>query len=556
MDDRLSRIEASIRELDQRLRAIEHAGGGAPAVDLAAEPALAPIVAREAAAEFLTLAGRTLVALGGAFLLRALSDSHTLPLPAGVALGFAYAALWLGAADRDGTRGRTNSAASHALVACVVAFPLIWEATSRFAILGAPASAVALLVASLAALAVAVHSRVQATAWIATSLALPTAIALIAATGSAVPFTIVLVVYGVTTLWVGYAWDWLWLRWPAAAVADVAVFALAIRASGADAPEPAALVIVVQLLLLNGYLGSVVVRTIIRARDVIVFEVVQTAAALAIGFGGAVYVAQLTGSGVTALALINLAFGAGCYGVAFLFVRERPRNFSFYSTLALVLVMTSGRLLLPPLWLALAFDALAMACTFAAARTGGVALVAHAAMYLTAAAVASHLLSASAQSLAGSTAAAWTPMAPPAMATLAALAVCWWWPIRGGEARPTHEWAPRVLIAIVLAIAGAGWVVAAVTPLLAGTPGSGADAGIVATIRTAAIAVAAVALGRIGRVARFRESLWLLYPVLAAGGLKLLVEDFPRSKPATLFLALALYGGALIVAPRLSRRRA
>jgi chromate transport protein ChrA len=119
-----------------------------------------------------------------------------------------------------------------------------------------------------------------------------------------------------------------------------------------------------------------------------------------------------------------------------------------------------------------------------------------------------------------------------------------------------HEWAPRVLVAILLAVSAAGWIVSMITPLVAGVPGHDADSGMVATIRTAALALAAVALGRFGRDARFRESLWLLYPVLAAGGLKLLFEDFPQSKPATLFLALALYGGALIVAPRLSRRRA
>ena len=91
------------------------------------------------------------------------------------------------------------------------------------------------------------------------------------------------------------------------------------------------------------------------------------------------------------------------------------------------------------------------------------------------------------------------------------------------------------------------------TPFLAAATDAGA--GVVATIRTAAIAAVALALGRFASAARFHESLWLLYPVLAAGGLKLLVEDFPRSKPATLFLALAMYGGALIVAPRLSGRR-
>ena len=49
------------------------------------------------------------------------------------------------------------------------------------------------------------------------------------------------------------------------------------------------------------------------------------------------------------------------------------------------------------------------------------------------------------------------------------------------------------------------------------------------------------------------ESGWPLYPVLAAGGPKLLVEDLPRSRPGTVFIALALCGGALIVAPRLGR---
>ena len=69
----------------------------------------------------------------------------------------------------------------------------------------------------------------------------------------------------------------------------------------------------------------------------------------------------------------------------------------------------------------------------------------------------------------------------------------------------------------------------------------------------AALAAAALALAWAGRSERFRESAWLVYPVLAAGGLKLLAEDLPRSRPATLFIALALYGGALIIAPRLLR---
>jgi hypothetical protein len=44
--------------------------------------------------------------------------------------------------------------------------------------------------------------------------------------------------------------------------------------------------------------------------------------------------------------------------------------------------------------------------------------------------------------------------------------------------------------------------------------------------------------------------------VLVAAGIKLLVEDLPDGRPSTLFLSLAVYGGVLILAPRLRARRA
>ena len=67
MDDRLSRIEASIRDLDRRLQALERGDrfAGAAALEEPDEP-VAPLVRRETATEAITLTGRTLVALGGA----------------------------------------------------------------------------------------------------------------------------------------------------------------------------------------------------------------------------------------------------------------------------------------------------------------------------------------------------------------------------------------------------------------------------------------------------------------------------------------------------------
>ncbi|HWC64653.1 MAG TPA: hypothetical protein VG777_01120, partial [Thermoanaerobaculia bacterium] len=46
---------------------------------------------------------------------------------------------------------------------------------------------------------------------------------------------------------------------------------------------------------------------------------------------------------------------------------------------------------------------------------------------------------------------------------------------------------------------------------------------------------------------------FLVYPLLAASGAKLLFDDLPQGTPATRFAAPALYGAALFAVPRLLR---
>jgi hypothetical protein len=150
-------------------------------------------------------------------------------------------------------------------------------------------------------------------------------------------------------------------------------------------------------------------------------------------------------------------------------------------------------------------------------------------------------------------------MSAVSLAVLSGAAACWAIPMSRAGGTSIVGRVPRLLITIVLVWSAGGWLIGVISPALpgaagpAGHAGHAADAGVVATVRTSVLAAAALALAWAGRFERFRESAWLLYPVLAAGGLKLLVEDLPRSRPATLFIALALYGGALIVAPRIGR---
>jgi hypothetical protein len=122
---------------------------------------------------------------------------------------------------------------------------------------------------------------------------------------------------------------------------------------------------------------------------------------------------------------------------------------------------------------------------------------------------------------------------------------------------PVQDRIARVQRAFLIALLAAsvpGLLIGWAAPLVAGTPGAGADPGVVATVRTVFLALGALGLAALGRIPAWAEARWLAWPVLGIAGVKMIVEDLPRSRPATLFLAFALYGAALILVPRLRRR--
>jgi hypothetical protein len=317
--------------------------------------------------------------------------------------------------------------------------------------------------------------------------------------------------------------------------------------------------VVVQLLLVGLYLSSVAVRTLWRGRDVIPFEVVQTVAALAVGLGGAVAVTRASGMGAQGLGWAAIVMGAAAYAVAFAYVGRRTKtlkNFAFYASLALVLVMVGTGVLLPDAWLILTWVTLGTAAAVLARRFDRASLIAHAATYLTASAGGSGLLTYAGYVLIGTPAGPLGWMTPLGMlvclgAGLSSLMIVTERP--GLEGRLTVV--PRLVLIVVFALGLASTLVV----LLWIATGNGPAAprmGHLATMRTSVLAL--LALGTAwcgGRVAALGPCGLLVYPVLALTGFKLLVEDLPSSSPSTLFIAFAVYGAALIVAPRLRRRR-
>jgi hypothetical protein len=79
------------------------------------------------------------------------------------------------------------------------------------------------------------------------------------------------------------------------------------------------------------------------------------------------------------------------------------------------------------------------------------------------------------------------------------------------------------------------------------------DAARGATAATAVLAATALVLAALVRAGRSFGPRWMAYVALALGGVKLILADLRQGRPATLFVAFALYGAALILTSRLLR---
>lgn len=556
LDDRFTLIERRIAELEARLRAID---GKAPlaeaAIELEGEAARFTVAGFDAAGTA-ALAGRSFVLLAGAYLLRALSESGTLDRATGAALGLAYALALAGIADRVATRHRV-SASFWGACAVLISVPLLWEITTRFVLLAPPMSALTLTASAAVVLFVAWRRDLRALAWIATVGGCALATGLLVATRTPLPFAAFLIALGIATLWLGYDREWIGLRWVAALCADFSIVALIVRALATPPLDPPASVMLVLVLSLIGYLGSIAMRTLVRRRTVLPFEAVQTAMLLAIGLVGSVWIARQTGAGALMLGPTLLMLAVASYAVALL-QREwvgRAANYFFYTTLALVFAISSGDYLFAAAPPGLLWAFLAVGMSGLARSHGRLTLHAHAIVYLLVGAAKTGLAMMLLTALFGSTSAAWPIAALSGWLVAAAVPVCWWMSM-APAALVVSARVVRTMLMVLLVVTIAGVGVMAVRDALRPLVDASLHSALIATTRTAIFAAGAIVVAWLGLRRPTRDFGWLVYPLLGWGLLKLLFEDFRVSPPSLLFVAFALYGVALIVAPRVAKRPA
>lgn len=559
MEDRVIRLESTVAhlterlgDLEQRLAVLER---HAPVrTETSADDAsFAAIVGLEGTRvqQVLGLAGRTLVVLGGAYLLRALTESQVLPAPAGVALGLLYGAPWLLLASRAAARGSQLDALAHALTTALIGYPLVWEATLRFNVITPEQGAVLLGVLTGSALVLSAARGLQGLAWVVTFGAVLSAAGLAMATGSWTAYAVLAIAVGIATLWLGYTQDWTMLRWPAAAAANAMVLIVAGRVAGGGHVRTA---LAVQMLMLAGFLGSFAIRTLFIGRPVIPFEVAQSIAVLLVAFGGAISLIRSTGSHVVLVGAASLVLAIAGYIVAFSFV-ERHRDvktFFFYTLLAQVFAIVGIGLCAGYSGGSVAYAGVAVVAAVLARGSGRLSLALQAMVYAIAAALASGLGGTATLALVAPPAVGWGVPSAAGLIAFAALAIVTLLPVR----RSIESWGifasiPRLVLIAAFAWTALGIAVAISVTLL--PDAAHVDGSVLATIRTAVLAMATLALAR-ARNLLGREAGWLVYPLVFVTGMKLLLADFPQGRPETLFAALALYGFTLIAAPRMLRR--
>ena len=77
---------------------------------------------------------------------------------------------------------------------------------------------------------------------------------------------------------------------------------------------------------------------------------------------------------------------------------------------------------------------------------------------------------------------------------------------------------------------------------------------MVAAFRTGSLALSVVVIAYLSRWPKLREGARLVPLLLVLGGLALALGDLSGGRAATQFSSMALYGIALILAPRLARQ--
>lgn len=507
----------------------------------------------ETPAALFTVVGKAVLGMAGAYLLRALAESGTVPKAAVVTVAIAYAAVWMLLAERSAASNRFASA-TYAVTSSLILVPMLWELTVRFRTLSPAVTAAVLTSYLVLTLALAARHDLELAPWAATIAVVFTSIGLIVATHALVPMTVALLTIGFASELSASAGHRLTQRVLSALAADFAIWqVIDMMVLSKTVPEgyeaaSARVVTALCLILLAIYGGSIAVQVFGLRKRITYFDVGQAA----ITFGLAAYGTLLATHGAIApvLGMLFLVLALVCYwGALSLFAEEdKARNRRVSATWAAALLVAGSWLILPMGLQVVFLCAAALVASYLYARTGKFSLGLHVSVYLVAATVVSSVLEYTVNTLAGTRA-----VAPPWSVWLAvvASAACY---VVG--ARRFEEQARRRVLWVFPALL-VGFTVSALTvSAIVGVAGAGlaSSGATLSMVRTIVGCGVAVGLGFLGSRWKRVELGWVAYAAVGFGSLKLLLEDLRFGNAASLVVSLMFYGGVLIALPKIMQR--
>ena len=547
----IEELTARLDLLERRVQVLEHPSAAPVATVQAAAPSpeIDEGLSLAQAGGALSVLAYALLGIAGAYVLRYIAESTSLPRLLISALAMVYALLWLVAAARVPVKEWFSSTVYAGTSALILA-PMLWELTLRFQVLSAPATAAILDLFIVVATALAWKQKRTPLFWVANAAAAAAALALAVASHQLIPFIATLLLMALLCESTAMHGPQRSLRLLVAAAADLAIWALIFIYSSPTStrlnypPQGAAVLILPGCLLFIVYMVSIAYSTMRQGRQISAIETGQAMIAFLLAAAGVLYFAP--DAGAIALGAACLLFSIAAYAAALLLFGKSAaeRNFQVFAAWAACLLLAGSALCLPPVW---KVTTLGLAAIAVAAFASRLAIRLHGLVYLLAAAIVSGLLDSAFHALAGGLPA---HLAPGASFVAACAMACYAAGIHEPQQNRRQQLlhlAAASMAALALAallLQGLLYLAALRIALLAHH---------VAFLRTLVLCALALTLAKAGSRWRRVELTRIAYATLGLLALKLLMEDLPLGHLELIAASIFLFAITLFTLPRLGR---
>lgn len=547
----LEQVDERLQELERRVAALERQGEAPASKPVETFLGVKPTEEKRVrATSAVPVLGKAVLAIAGAYLLRAIAESGAAPRWMLLVVAIAYAGAWLVWAARTHRRSHFASVI-FAMTSAFILAPLLWEGIVRFQELTAGFASAVLVGYVALSLGLAWREKLEALPWIAVVAAVGTALALLIATHELGALTIGLLAMALVTEAAASSGRWPGLPAVSALGADFAVGVLGmVMTSPGGVPAgyrsmSAGEINAFCMALLLIYGGNLAVRGFGMRRKWTLGEVVQ--AAVAFGLGTWVSLRATQGGAAAALGVVFLVLAMVCYwGVLKRFAGAEMRwNRRVSANYAAGLVLAGTFLLLSGNLRAVLLSLAAIAAVVVFTRTGYLSLGIHGTFYLLAAGLVCGLFGYAGRALAGT-----VPRWPEWSFWVVAVAGLVSYMV--GSRAPAEGWRARVLWVVPAGVVGLA-VAALAVAAMAGLGAGELSASRLSMVRTVVTCLTALGLGYAGSRWNRVELGWVAYGAIGLGALKLVLEDLRFGNAGTLMVSLLFYGLILILLPRVTR---